>query len=416
MPGSINPHFRAVIPAALVLVLAYHQRMFQYIHILDQLNSRIYSSLYQSTATLSIYTPPWLDDRSRFWSYGDTGLVEIGHRAVFGFSEPPEQYRFAFVPRNTKVLGLKNPTLTASESSNVQDSPIASSVSTPKLSSSFNLIKGIAALLQLLYTSFTLYHTNGGQLNWYGFAAPGLTVIPYAVMSGLNLIANLLTPYYPTMYLVRSEVMKEAERRAGSQFHYVVGEIVDEFGTDDDGQSESEISGSFNDDGKVLYVTPSESAEKDKRIEISEISDGSTNQTISVPSCPRFRRTDGPRCMEGRSIIPSKICEISLVTFIFAVEILIALALSNFSKRRSTLAQRVWIVLWITAGYCFGVMTFLWSYYRATHNRGPDDSYHRMGRVFIYLFIGVIFSVPAWGGFVVVSQMLLAYGICYNYA
>ena len=403
MPGSINPHFRA----------AYHQRMFQYIHILDQFSSRIYFSLYQSTATLSIYTPPWLDDRSRCWSYGDTGLVEE-HRAVFGFSEPPEQYRFAIVPRNTKVLGFKNPTLTASESSNVQNPPIASPVSTPKLSSSFNLIKGIAALLQLLYTSFTLYHTNGGQLKWYGFAAPGLSVIPYAVMSLLNLIANLLTPHYPTMYLVRSEVMEEVERRAGSQFHYVVGEIVDESGTDDDGQSESEIAGSFKDDGKVLYVTPSESAEKDKRIEIS---DSSTDQTIYVPSCPRFRRTDGTQYMARRSIIPSKICEISLITSIFAVEILFALALSNFSKRRSTLAQWLWIVLWTTADYFLGIMTSLssWSYYRATHDWRQGDFYRRMS-IFIYLFIGVIFSVTAWGGFVVVSQMLLAYGICYNYA
>ena len=235
-------------------------------------------------------------------------------------------------------------------------------------------------------------------------------------MSGLNLIANLLTPYYPTMYLVRSEVMNEAERRAGSQFHYVVGEIVDELGTDDDGQPESEISGSFKDDGNVLYVTPSESAEKDKRIEISQKSDSSTNPTISVPSCPRFRRTDDTRYMEGRSKVPSKICEISLVTFIFTVEILIALALSNFSGKQSTLAQRFWVFTWVTAGYCFGVMTFIWSYYKATHNRGHGDFYHRLGRVFIYLVIGVIFSVPAWGGFVVVSQMLLAYGICYDYA
>ena len=352
---------------------------------------------------MSIYTPPWLDDRSRFWSYGDTGLVEIGHRAVFGFRKPPDQYKFAFVPRNTKVLGLKNPT------------PAESPDSTPKLSSSFNLIKGIAALMQLLYTSFTLYHTNGGQLNHYGYVAPGLTVIPYAFMSGLNLIAHLLTPHYPTMYLVRSEVMKEAERREGSTFNYVVGEIVDELGTDDDGQSGSEIAGSFEDDDKVLYVTPSESGGNDKKIKIFETSDGPTNQTISVPSCPRFRRTDDTRYTARRSMIPARLCEISLVSFIFAVEILIVFALTKFRGQQSTLAQKLYIVTWITAGYCFGVLTFIWSYYKATHNRGEGDLFHRIGRIFVYIFFGVIFSVPAWAGFVVVSQMLLAYGICYDY-
>ena len=268
-----------------------------------------------------------------------------------------------------------------------------------------------------------MYHTDGDQLKWFGYVAPGLTVLPYAVMSGLNLIANLLTPHYPTMYLVRSEVMEEAERRAGSQFHYVVGEIVDESGTDDDGRSKSEIAGSFKDDDKVLYVTPSGSlpvtdhwrlqstAEKREKIDIS---DDSANQTIYVPSCPRFRRTDGTRYMEGRPTILSRICEISLVTLIFVIEILIALALSNFSGQQSTLAQRVYIVTWITAGYCFGLLTFLWNFYEAIHKLGQGDFFHWLC-VFIYLVIGVIISLPGLVGFIVVSQMLIAYGICYNY-
>ena len=353
----------------------------------------MYFLLYQSTAAMSIYTPPWLFDRPRLWSFEDTGLVEIGYQVVLGKTKPPEQYTFVVVPKNAKLR----------EPENFTEIYNARTLITPNLSPSFNLIRSIASLLQLLYTSFTLYQTNGSQLKQYGFVAPGLTVIPYAVMSGLNLIANLLTPYYPKMYLVRSEVMEEAERRAGSPFPYVVGEIVDESGTGDNGQSESEISGSFKVDDKVLYVTPSASAEKDKRIEISDSSD----QTISVPSCPRFRGPDDTRYMEGRSKIPSKICGIFLVTFIFAAEILIALALSNFRGQHSTLAQRVWIVTWVTAGHCFGVITFIWSY-----NGGHNNSF----RVLVYIFIGLIFSVPAWGGLVVVFQMLLAYGICYDYA
>ena len=230
-------------------------------------------------------------------------------------------------------------------------------------------------------------------------------------MSGLNLIANLLTPHYPTMYLVRSEVMEEAERRAGSPFHYVVGKIVDESGTDDDGWSDSEIAGSFKDDDEVLYVTPSESAGKDKKIEIS---DGS-GQTIFVPSCPIFRRTDDTRYMARHSIISSRVCKICLVTFIVGVEIFVALALSNFSGQQSTLAQRVWIVTWLLTGYCFVVMTFLWSYYGATHKGESGEFFPWVRRVIVYLSIASIFGVPVWGGFVVVSQMLKAYGICYEY-
>ena len=104
-----------------------------------------------------MYLPPWLNDTARFWSFTDTGTVGIGDRVVFGFNKPPDEYQFAFVPRNTEVLSLVDPTLIP------PDNALESAVSTPKLSSSFNLVKGVAALMQLLYTSITLYHTNGGQ-------------------------------------------------------------------------------------------------------------------------------------------------------------------------------------------------------------------------------------------------------------
>ena len=257
-------------------------------------------------------------------------------------------------------------------------------------------------------------------MKWFGFVAPGLTVLPYAFMSGLNLIANLVTPHYPTMYLVRSEVMEEAERRAGYRFDYVVGEIVDESGTDDDGRSGSEIAGTFKDDDEVLYVTPEadhwrlSTAERHQKINISN---GSTNQTVQpvqtiyVPSCPKFLRTDNTRYV-APSMLRS-ICELSLVTLIFGVEILIALALSNFSGQHSTFAQRFWIVTWVTAGYCFGVMTYLWSFYKVTDKLERGDVF-RWLRVFVYIVIGVIISLFGLAGFVVVSQMLIAYGICYN--
>ena len=110
-------------------------------------------------------------------------------------------------------------------------------------------------------------------------------------MSGFNLIANLVTPHYPTMYLVRSKVMEEAERRKGSRFNYAVGELVEESGTDEDGWPE--IAGYFKHDDKVLHVTPS--GRKKKRIKIYDSSSGESSQKNYVPACPRFRRTDDTR-------------------------------------------------------------------------------------------------------------------------
>ena len=378
------------------------------IHILDQVNLTKHSLLYQRTASLEMYLPPWLNDAARFWSFSDTSTLRIGSRVVFGFSKrckPPDQYEFVFVPRNTEVLSLV-------------DNTTESRVSTRKLSSSFNLVKGIAALVQLFYTSFTLYHTNGGQLKQYGFAAPGLTVLPYAVMSGLNLIANLVTPHYPTMYLVRSKVMEEAERRTGSRFNYVVGELVDEAGTNDDAWSE--IAGYFKHDNKVLYVAPSAKRQK-KRIEISDYS----SQTIYFPACPRFQRTDDTRNMGRRSRILSNIYEMGLVTFIVAAENIIILILSNFSGQQSTLVQRAWIVTWLLSGYVYGVMAYLWSHiwHYGTTRRLDFSKLSSWVKTWIIFYIPSILFIPsmvclcapAIGGFVVVSQMLQAYGICYKF-
>ncbi|KAI0277193.1 hypothetical protein BGY98DRAFT_1187379, partial [Russula aff. rugulosa BPL654] len=153
---------------------------------------------------------------------------------------------------------------------------------------SHKVVKGIVSLLQLLYTSYTFYRTIGGQVNQYGFAAPGFTVLPYAVMSGLNLMANLVAPHYPTLHLIRTKIMEEAERRTGSKFHYVVGKAVDESGTNNIVmEGWSEIAGSFKYEDELLYLSPSTEVEDDK-IEICD----SSQQTIYVPACPRFRRTD----------------------------------------------------------------------------------------------------------------------------
>ena len=448
------------------------------IHILGQLDSQMNFLLYQSTATLSIYTPPWLNDRTRFWSYTDTDLVEIGSRVVFGLSKPPDQYKFVFVPRNTEVLGLVDPTPTPS--SNVPKIPLlrylyrifASPVSTTKLSSSFNLLKGVAALRQLLYASFTLYRTTGGQVDQYGFAAPGFTVLPYAAMSALNLAASLVAPHYPKLYLVRSKVMEEAERRTGLPFYFVVGKVVDESDTNNIvKEGWSEIAGSFKYDDKVLCVTPSPSVEEDETIGIC---DGSS-QRIYVPACPRFRRTDDtqtsplrqfdetrpdglvfPQYMARRrqapiqpslfsfSRLPSQLqscvrtfrphinyirlpqrpqrpqCNVRelnayerfLVIFITVVEFEIILMLSELSGQQSTLAQRAWTVTWLMAGCIIGATI---SFLGRSFSIAWKSDVSPVWVSFVVCCLILIFSVPAIGGFVVVFQMLKAYGICYKF-
>ena len=97
-----------------------------------------------------------------------------------------------------------------------------------ELSSNYNLPKGLIAIFQTLFASATLYQTRGDQIQRYGYAAFGSTVAPYLVMSIINLWGTILTPDYPCVYLVRSEIMDEASRREGANFEGIVAKLISE--------------------------------------------------------------------------------------------------------------------------------------------------------------------------------------------
>lgn len=71
-----------------------------------------------------------------------------------------------------------------------------------EISSNHNILKGFAAILQICYGSFELYQGRGAQIAKFGYAAYSLTVIPYILMSLINLIASLCRPDYSTLYMV----------------------------------------------------------------------------------------------------------------------------------------------------------------------------------------------------------------------
>lgn len=93
------------------------------------------------------------------------------------------------------------------------------------ISPSYNLSQGLIAILQTISAFITLYRSRGDQLQHYGYAAFGLTVIPYLLMSIVNLLSTILTPDYDELYLIYSEIMREAVGQGGT-FDGVVGCIV----------------------------------------------------------------------------------------------------------------------------------------------------------------------------------------------
>jgi hypothetical protein len=105
-------------------------------------------------------------------------------------------------------------------------------ISDYKLGSSRGTFKSVFGILQIIYACATLYRSRGNQLEIYGYAAFGLTVTQYAVMSFVNLIANLITPEYSTLYMVRTRKMEMHEQRFGRKLEGVVVDLLPDRETD----------------------------------------------------------------------------------------------------------------------------------------------------------------------------------------
>jgi hypothetical protein len=134
--------------------------------------------------------------------------------SVHGYYKWPSSggYRLTLVPSDADFMPVQ-----ISDEDEEEQVPIV-------ISSSYSLLKILIALGQAIYAVVTLYDTRGDQITQYGYAAFGLTVAPYAVMSIINLIGNYFCPEYSTLYLVESSVMDEARARGG-YFHGVIGRV-----------------------------------------------------------------------------------------------------------------------------------------------------------------------------------------------
>ena len=95
------------------------------------------------------------------------------------------------------------------------------------ISSSLGVVKGIIALFQLysVVSYITTEKHEKKRINDYG--AYQLTLIPYGLMSIVNILCGMVTPTYSAIYMVNSTVMKEAHAR-GWTFDGTVGELCED--------------------------------------------------------------------------------------------------------------------------------------------------------------------------------------------
>jgi hypothetical protein len=338
---------------------------------------------------------------------------------------------------------------------------------------SYNGIKGLASLIQLGYAIVTLYRSRGDQIEQYGYAAFGLTVVQYAVVSVVNLLANILTPDYPALYMVRSEVMKEAEGRGG-KFDGTIGEINVADGQQDGGKMMYNLCLDMDVSEASLTANPAGITE-DKKLDSSM--DPKTVEEIRVDSHPkaakRFERItssvlkgygaflvrenektpltistsvrfndpgdlvhDPAIESEGVLVVPAAgrlvrqktapprlvrvfwYCAVLAGIFAVIVPWAVIGGFTGFKKGHSTKAQRSWTTSWLVLGqFCGFTLVTIVSQLKSdiARREGGKPKYEVGGKYsdVLYVVVGALtYGVACIGGLVVVAQMILEFGSC----
>lgn len=284
-----------------------------------------------------------------------------------GFSLP-DGYEFRLVPYHARFKNDKKEVRYKRTSNNATSKPYDILFSFDRwkktadsVPCSYNGAKAIASIVQIAFGIRTLYTTRGNQVERFGYAAYGLTVMQYALMSIVNLAGNLLRPDYTSMYIVRSKESDDIQTKYNCTIP-TIGEI-------------------------------------------------------EVDSETLERKED------WRSLLIIML-QYSCLYIGVGIVLLVVGLMTEFSKGHSTLAQRVWTMSWLVFGALYGILINLARINRFDPSRKEFvDESMRISNEFLKRITGLdvdwyniilifMVSAPTIGGFVAVAQMIQQYGVC----
>ncbi|KAK4235331.1 hypothetical protein C8A03DRAFT_17919 [Achaetomium macrosporum] len=325
------------------------------------------------------------DDIESAGPFSFTYHVERKRQNFHGKAILPPGYSWGNVHPEAKVSWAETP-------AGMQDAAGGS----PSISSNYNWIQSLVGLFQAGSAALTLYKSRGDQIQRYGYAAFGLTVVPYLVMTIVNLVAQIASADYSNVYMVSSPEMEEA-RRHGGVFDGVVGHL--EPGVEEDEADDPEYMVKSIDGISVLErVSGSDSYPQTIAVGDKAVSPELGNRDIMVPFYTTYELHSRSSGM-GDSW---RYLQYGILSIILGgLSLIVVGALTHFENGQSTQSQRGWIMSWLVVGLAIG-----W----------PADAAIGMKHHFFGAAMAIcssaIFSIPAVGGFAVVAGMLREYGIC----
>lgn len=92
-----------------------------------------------------------------------------------------------------------------------------------KLHRSRSWLMTAISIVQLVSSVITLYTRRGAQIERYGYAAYGLSVTPYALMTAVSLICNAIVGDWPCRCVLRPAICEDAGHREGAELPAAAG-------------------------------------------------------------------------------------------------------------------------------------------------------------------------------------------------
>lgn len=233
------------------------------------------------------------------------------------------------------------------------------------ISNSYGIIKAFSGIVQIVSSLYALYASYGDQTRAYGYAAFGFTVLPYTIMSVLNTIANLIEASYDCLFLVRSDVMAEAELRERGEFIGEVAELV---------PAGKEHNGMRFIDLRFVYSVRG-------RWRAFEVDDNGSpipsghKWRVHIPNLLTYNEKKDPRAKihvqplgqsyrfsqasHRRSQVFRRRAGIAMILFALVTPYIVIGSISRFQKGRSTARQRVFMVGWLMVGQVIGALNLV---------------------------------------------------------
>lgn len=280
---------------------------------------------------------------------------------VFGNHSLPPGYRFVIAePENIHLVFFKH---------------LRESAGNISLSRSRSWVKMGAGLAQLIFSCVTLFNSRGDQFEKYGYASFGLYVFPFALMSLVNLICVGVVGDYSCLYVARTSVLLEAEKRGG-YFDGAVGEVYEGQDYKPLGYSdERKVSVKADGDGLLWRVDG-----KERKRAFAPYTNA--QDWIFIPAyfdeC-----TDAPEGYPCYHQIWAKYIKMFFTAYVFIIITpYLVLSFTRFHTGGSTSQQRGWLISWVVCNRIGGLAPFFMNvirtifFYRQLDDWERDKNYN----------------------------------------